>query len=228
MTGVRLHDRVCIWQQCHDGAPGWIALTASQRSDLARCPRGAAGSTWCCGPGSCCGRGGGTANARIAAWVGVHEDTVRKWRRGSPGAGLATGRSAPVGPAAAVHCGPGRPGQGAGLHPAARDRVAVVALVVRGAGRQAIDRGLAEDRPSTVRRWLAADALKPWQYRSWIFIATPTSHAKAARVLDLYDRSGTATPLGPDDYVITADEKSTPGPRRCHPGLPAGPGRTRG
>jgi hypothetical protein len=24
---------------------------------------------------------------------------------------------------------------------------------------------------STVRRWLAADKLKPWQYRSWIFPA---------------------------------------------------------
>ena len=27
---------------------------------------------------------------------------------------------------------------------------------------------------STVRRWLAADALKPWEYRSWIFPPRPT------------------------------------------------------
>ena len=27
--------------------------------------------------------------------------------------------------------------------------------------------------PATVRRWLSEDALKPWQYRSWIFITDP-------------------------------------------------------
>ena len=38
--------------------------------------------------------------------------------------------------------------------------------------RQAITRGLAEAiSPATVRRWLAADAIKPWQHRSWIFPA---------------------------------------------------------
>ena len=39
---------------------------------------------------------------------------------------------------------------------------------------------------STVRRWLREDALKPWQYRSWIFIRDPDFRAKAQRVLDLY------------------------------------------
>lgn len=28
---------------------------------------------------------------------------------------------------------------------------------------------------STVRRWLAQDALKPWQHRSWIFTTSPAS-----------------------------------------------------
>ena len=41
---------------------------------------------------------------------------------------------------------------------------------------------------STVRRWLAEDAIKPWRYRSWIFPRDPDFAAKAARVLDLYQR----------------------------------------
>jgi hypothetical protein len=37
--------------------------------------------------------------------------------------------------------------------------------------REAVTRGIAESiSASTVRRRLAADALKPWQYRFWIFI----------------------------------------------------------
>ncbi len=55
---------------------------------------------------------------------------------------------------------------------------------------------------STVRRWLAADAIKPWQYRSWIFPRDPDFATKAARVLDLYERIWEGRPLGPDDYVI--------------------------
>ncbi|MFD4948628.1 helix-turn-helix domain-containing protein, partial [Streptomyces sp. NPDC058409] len=42
----------------------------------------------------------------------------------------------------------------------------------------------------TMRRWLKADAIKPWQYRSWIFIRDPAFHAKAARLLGLYARGG--------------------------------------
>ena len=36
---------------------------------------------------------------------------------------------------------------------------------------------------STIHRWLAADALKPWQHRSWISVRDPGFAAKAARVL---------------------------------------------
>ena len=39
---------------------------------------------------------------------------------------------------------------------------------------------------STIRRWLAGDALKPWQHRSWISVRDPQFAAKAGRVLDLY------------------------------------------
>lgn len=81
---------------------------------------------------------------------------------------------------------------------------------------------------STVRRWLHAAAIKPWRYRSWIFPRDPDFATKAARVLDLYARVWDGEPLGPDDYVISADEKSQlQALRRRHPGLPAAPGRLR-
>ncbi len=48
---------------------------------------------------------------------------------------------------------------------------------------------------STVRRWLAEDAIKPWRYRSWIFPRDPDFAVKAGRVLDLYDRLWDGRPL---------------------------------
>ena len=79
---------------------------------------------------------------------------------------------------------------------------------------------------STVRRWLHADAIKPWRYRSWIFPRDPDFAAKAARVLDLYARVWDGVALGPEDYVISADEKSQlQALRRRHPSRPAGPGK---
>ena len=79
-----------------------------------------------------------------------------------------------------------------------------------------------------MRRWLAADAIKPWQHRSWIFPRDPDFAAKAARVLDLYARPWQGQPLGADEYVISADEKSQlQALRRRHrepPPAPGGPG----
>jgi hypothetical protein len=45
-----------------------------------------------------------------------------------------------------------------------------------------------------VRRWLHQDALRPWQYRSWIFIRDPDFRAKAQRALDLYARTFAGVP----------------------------------
>jgi transposase len=92
---------------------------------------------------------------------------------------------------------------------------------------QAIIEGLTVSlSAATVRRWLADDAIKPWQHRSWIFPRDPTFGVKAARVLDLYQRLWDGAVLGADEYVISADEKSQlQALSRCHPGLPAGPGR---
>ncbi|MGH3292596.1 MAG: IS630 family transposase [Trebonia sp.] len=80
--------------------------------------------------------------------------------------------------------------------------------------------------PSTVRRWLSQDALKPWQHRSWIFPRDPRFAVKASRVLDLYQREWEGQPLGGDEYVLSADEKPGVQARmRIHLPLPAGPRR---
>ena len=81
---------------------------------------------------------------------------------------------------------------------------------------------------ATVRRWLAADAIKPWQHRYWISPRDPDFQTNAARVLDLWARQWEGQPLGPDDYVISADEKSQlQALQRRHRGQPPAPGRTR-
>ena len=94
---------------------------------------------------------------------------------------------------------------------------------------QAVAEGLTVSvSASTVRRWLAADAIKPWQHRSWIFPRDPDFATKAARVLDLYERVWQGAVLGVDEYVISADEKSQlQALSRCHPELAPAPGRTR-
>ncbi|MFG2594179.1 IS630 family transposase [Streptomyces sp. NPDC048438] len=79
---------------------------------------------------------------------------------------------------------------------------------------------------STVRRWLKADAIKPWQYRSWIFVRDPDFRSKAGHVMDLYARTFDGEPLGEDEYVISADEKTSIQARcRCHPTLAPGQAR---
>ena len=94
--------------------------------------------------------------------------------------------------------------------------------------RHAVAEGIcASISTATVRRWLSEDALKPWQYRSWIFITDPDFAAKAQRVLDLYDRMWDGKPLRGNDYVMSADEKTSIQARcRCHPTLPPGKSRT--
>ena len=92
---------------------------------------------------------------------------------------------------------------------------------------QAVAEGLVESvARSTVARWLDADAIRPWRYRSWIFPRDPQFEGKAARVLDLYQRIWDGAGLGDDEYVISTDEKSRLQIlSRRHPGLPPGPGR---
>jgi hypothetical protein len=87
---------------------------------------------------------------------------------------------------------------------------------------EVIARGLvAEISGTTIWRWLAADAIRPWSHRSWIFPRAPDFQAKAARVLDLYAREWQGELLADDEYVVSADEKTSIQCRcRCHPTLP--------
>jgi DDE superfamily endonuclease len=88
--------------------------------------------------------------------------------------------------------------------------------------REAIERGLvAEISGSTVWRWLSEEAIRPFYHRSWIFPRDPDFAHKGGRVLDLYEGNWEGEPLGPEEYVVSADEKTSIQARnRCHPTLP--------
>jgi DDE superfamily endonuclease len=92
--------------------------------------------------------------------------------------------------------------------------------------RLVIERGVSEASASTIWRWLHEDAIKPWQTRSWIFPRDPDFAEKAARVLDLYARVFDGKRLRPDEYVISADEKTQlQALGRHHQTVAPGPGR---
>jgi hypothetical protein len=74
--------------------------------------------------------------------------------------------------------------------------------------RLVIERGVTEASAATIARWLADDALKPWQHRSWIFPRDPRFLERAGPVLDLYQRRWEGRLLHPGEYVICADEKT--------------------
>lgn len=79
---------------------------------------------------------------------------------------------------------------------------------------------------TTLWRWLGQDALRPWRHRSWIFPRDPHFARKAGRVIDLYQRRWKGAALGPRDYVLCIDEKtSIQARRRKHRSLPPAPGR---
>src|SRR5712692_6555134 len=74
--------------------------------------------------------------------------------------------------------------------------------------REAVARGIvAQISGATVWRWLSEDAIRPWNYRSWIFPRDPDFGAKAGRVLDLYEGRWQGRLLEPGDFVVRTDEK---------------------
>ena len=172
----------------------------------------------------------GWANVDIADDLGVHVDVVSKWRKRFYFEGMAGLTDRPrsgrprvfaqkvVAQVKAMAC-----------EPPANRNVALSRWSSADLAAQAIAEGLVGSvSASTVRRWLAEDAIRPWKYRSWIFPRDPDFAAKAARVLDLYERIWQGRALGPDDYVISADEKSQlQALSRCHPELPVAPDRPR-
>jgi len=88
---------------------------------------------------------------------------------------------------------------------------------------EAVGRGIvAQISGTTVWRWLTEDAIKPWQYRSWIFRRDPQFEQKAGRVLDLYHSIWQGETLGTDECVISSDEKTNiQARRRKHETVPA-------
>ena len=85
---------------------------------------------------------------------------------------------------------------------------------------------VAEISGMTIWRWLREDAIRPWTHRSWIFPRDPQFAEKAGPVLDLYHRRWKGQPLGPRDFVLSADEKTQIPIRSLrHPITPPTPGR---
>ena len=95
----------------------------------------------------------------------------------------------------------------------------------RDLARQVCQSGLvASISGTTVWRWLHQDAIRPWQYRCWLFPRDRDFFAKASRLLDLYQGLWEGQPLRPDEFVLSADEKTSIQARqRCHSSLPPRP-----
>ena len=170
----------------------------------------------------------GRANAKIAADTRLHVDTVRTWR----------GRFAYGGiPALTDRRRSGRPARFTPVQVAeakalacqlpAESELPLSRWSCPELAAELTARGITDSiSASTVRRWLHQDALKPWQYRSWIFIRDPGFRTKAQRVLDLYARTFDGVALGADEYVVSSDEKTSVQARcRCHPTLAHGQAR---
>lgn len=80
---------------------------------------------------------------------------------------------------------------------------------------------------SSIWRLLKHDALRPWRYKCWIFPRDCHFLERAGPVLDLYACTWQGRPLWADEYVLSADEKtSIQVRRRRHPTLPTGPHQT--
>jgi hypothetical protein len=108
------------------------------------------------------------AATRRSPGIWACEDTVRKWRCPYAKQRLAGLADAPIGPAAPVQRGTAGAGR--------RDRVRAAGHRDMPPSRwssfelacEAIEAGIVVDiSPATVAPWLATDAIKPWQYRSW-------------------------------------------------------------
>jgi transposase len=167
----------------------------------------------------------GLPSTLIARRVGVAPNTVRKWRKRFCTHGYAGLRDRPRS---------GRPRVFAAAVVTETKAIACELPAIRGVplGRwslaelrqEVIASGLvAEVSTATLGRWLAQDAIRPWQHRSWIFPRDPAFGVKAARVLDLYEGIFDGAKLSEGEYVISADEKTSIQARcRCHLTLPPG------
>jgi transposase len=170
----------------------------------------------------------GLANTHIARRLGIAPNTVVKWRKRFWEEGI---------DGLADRKRPGRPPRFPAAVVAQVKAIACELPATRGVplGRWSLQElhdellatGLVDAvSTTTLWRWLGQDALQPWRHHPWIFPRDPAFAAKAARVLDLYQRIFDGVPLGTDQYVISADEKTSIQARcRCHPTLPPGQAR---
>jgi transposase len=147
------------------------------------------------------------SNAQIARTVGCARDMVKEWRRRwtQHGTLQATARA------------------GAPRHFSAVVRAQIVALACspprqygkpwqRWSGEKlaqvAVEQHIvAAISPSTIRRWLRADKLKPWRYHSWQHSTDPQFVEKAAPVLDLYAQAPALQAQG--ELIVCTDEKTS-------------------
>jgi transposase len=67
---------------------------------------------------------------------------------------------------------------------------------------------------SSIWRWLIQDALRPWRHQCWIFPRDAHFLERAGPVLDLYACRWQGQPLWGDEYVLSADEKTSIQARR--------------
>lgn len=174
--------------------------------------------------------GEGRTIAETAKLLGCCEQTVLNWRKRFLGH-----RS--EGPVAALMDLPrsGRPPTYG-----ARERALVVAMVCETLHehQQPLSRfsisdlhrivikeeGLGSLSHGSLARILDENVLKPWRYTYWLFPRDPDFVSKACVILDLYAGFWQGQRLGPDEFLLTSDEKTIQVLKRCHPGLPAIPG----
>lgn len=77
---------------------------------------------------------------------------------------------------------------------------------------------------STVRRWLRADAIKPWQYHLWQKPSDPQLVQKGAPVMVLYEKAPEVAKQG--EMTCSVDEKTSIQARKpIHETKPAEPGK---
>jgi transposase len=162
-------------------------------------------------------------NATIARQVGCHVTTVKHWRQRW---------QRPE----ALHDAP-RAGRRRTFTPLQRAQVVALACSAprqygkpwqRWSGEKlaqvAVEQGIVGAiAPSTIRRWLRADKIKPWRYHSWQHSTDPQFVEKAVPVLDLYAQAPALQAQG--ELIVCADEKTSIQARqRVSPTRAAAPG----
>jgi transposase len=172
------------------------------------------------------GSAAGLGSRRLAQQERMSRTTVQRWRarfvaagcdglqdrprRGRPSVLPPTSRALVV----ALAC----------ERPAVRDvplsRYSLSDLAVEAANVLGTERGPSR---SSIWRWLMQDALRPWRHECWIFPRDEHFLERAGPVLDLYACRWQGQPLCKDEYVLSADEKtSIQARRRLRATLPPG------